>query len=135
MKITKTQLQQIIKEELDASLQEGLFDDVLQRGQDALMGPVKEILKEKVNEYICTTLAEEIPRIVDLSHFVPDMFVDMIPDGAEAIFDHVVSQAVCKYGTEIADYIIETGVANAPELLDLFGKIGSLFESIEREKK
>ena len=112
MKITKTQLNQIIKEEIGSLQKEGLLGD---------------LLKEKAKSYICGDLSEKIQAAVNLKDHLPFE----VPAFVEEMFDKFLGQAVCDLGTQLIEE-----AASSPEILELLKQLGGsgLFENLEGEK-
>ena len=136
MKISKRQLERIIKEEVEALQNEGFLGDLAQYAVDMIADPIKDLLKEKINEYICNTIATRLPELISLKDFAPDIIDDYIPEDLENSFDDLISGAVCEYGSQIADYAIDTAIEKLPGLFSIFSRLGDiLFEHQLNEER
>ena len=136
MKISKRQLERIIKEEVEALQNEGFLGDLAQGAVDMIADPIKDLLKEKINEYICNTIATRLPELISLKDFAPDIIDDYIPEELENSFDDLISGAVCEYGSQIADYAIDTAIEKLPGLFSIFSRLGDiLFEQQLNEER
>ena len=115
MKITKTQLNQIIKEEIENLKEEDL--------KEGLLG---DLVKSQAKKYICGDLSEKIQGAVNLQDYLPFE----VPRFIEVMFDEFLAQAVCELGSELLN---QTSVEEVAEFIRLFDKSG-LFENLEGEK-
>lgn len=129
MKVSKRRLEEMVREEIGALRNEGFLGDLAQGAVDTIADPIKDLLKEKINEYICNTIATRLPELISLKDFAPDIIDDYIPEDLERSFDDLISGAVCEYGSQIADYAIDTAVEKIPGLFSIFSRLGDvLFE-------
>jgi len=115
MKITKTQLNQIIKEEIENLKEEDL--------KEGLLG---DLAKSQAEKYICGSLSERIQGAVNLKDYLPFE----VPQFVELMFDKFLGQAVCSLGTEL---LHKASTPEVVEFIKLFDKSG-LFENLEGEK-
>jgi hypothetical protein len=116
MKITKTQLNQIIKEEIENLKEENLKE-----------GFLTDLIKAQATEYVCGTLSEKVKAAVNLKDFLPFE----IPEFVELMFDKWLGNAVCSFGKQM----IEEAATNK-DLIDFVSKLDTsgLFENLEEEK-
>ena len=115
MKVTKTQLNQIIKEEIKNLKEEDLKE-----------GFLGDLVRAKAKSYICGDLSKKIQGAVNLQDYLP---FD-VPQFIEVMFDEFLAQAVCELGSELLN---QTSVEEVAEFIRLFDKSG-LFENLEGEK-
>jgi|TARA_R110000824_G_scaffold130455_1_gene292379 hypothetical protein len=115
MKITKTRLSQIIKEEIESFQKEDL--------KEGLLG---DLVKGQAKKYICGDLSEKIQGAVNLQDYLPFE----VPRFIEVMFDDFLGQAICELGTELLD---RGSTPEVVEFIKLFDKSG-LFENLEGEK-